>query len=117
MTVTKFPETRKARRGHNFYAPKAVMSKIPKLYATDKVDAADKIVWLHYFTGGSDWWVTEYDPETGVAFGYACLNGDTQNAEWGYMSLPEMEEVYIAPFTIIERDCYWTPEVFSEMRR
>jgi hypothetical protein len=42
---------------------------------------------LHYFAGGCDWWIIEYDPATGDAFGYAWL-GNTC-AEWGHLDLPE----------------------------
>lgn len=118
MTVTKFPETNKRRRGHNFYPPKSIASKIPALYGTEHLDGGDKVVHLHYFTGASDWYVVEYDPESGLAFGWVCLNGDTHNAEWGYMSLSEMEEVRTAhgPFTtVIERDCYWSKKTMGEV--
>jgi hypothetical protein len=50
-------------------------------------------VYAHYFLGGSDWLVTEYDPDEDVAFGWACLNGDRQCAELGYTSLAELEGV------------------------
>ena len=47
---------------------------------------------LHYFRAGSDWYITEKDMEgagTRQAFGYAVLNGDTQNAELGYIDIGE----------------------------
>jgi len=52
-------------------------------------------VFAHYFIGGCDWLVTEYDPDDDLAFGWACLNGDTQNAELGYVSLAELDEVRV----------------------
>ena len=76
------------------------------------------IVCLHYFSPSSDWWITERDmgseedesPGTQhQAFGYACLNGDTQNAELGYISIQELIE------NRVEIDLYWTPKPLKEV--
>jgi hypothetical protein len=45
--------------------------------------------------GGNDWLVTEYDPDSDIAFGWTCLGGDRQMAELGYVSLAELESVEI----------------------
>jgi hypothetical protein len=52
----------------------------------------EAIAFLHYFHGSSDWYITEKDVEGGIhqAFGYAVLNGDLENAELGYISIPEL---------------------------
>lgn len=49
-------------------------------------------VFLHYFNAASDWYITEKDVDGGVdqAFGFAILNGDTENAELGYISIREL---------------------------
>lgn len=90
----------------------------PALYAQDG-KGYDAEVHAHYFLGANDWLVTEYNPEEEIAFGWVCLNGDRQNAELGYMSLREMQEVrapmrlhvngrvYDMPMTI-EYDEHWT---------
>jgi hypothetical protein len=103
-------ETLRRRRGHNFYPPKTIASKVPALGATDNpdTDSDEAIVHLHYFSPTADWYVTEADFETGEAFGWAELLPGC--GEWGYMSLPEMEGVYLHPFGIIERDLYWEPK-------
>jgi hypothetical protein len=44
---------------------------------------------FHYFFGGSDFYVCEYDPKDGLMFGYGILNGDLPNSEWGYFSVSE----------------------------
>jgi hypothetical protein len=66
----------------------------PPLYAQDG-KGLEAIVHAHYFVGGCDWLVTEYDPADDLAFGWACLNGDRQNAELGYVSLAELEEIRV----------------------
>ncbi|HUY98602.1 MAG TPA: DUF2958 domain-containing protein [Verrucomicrobiae bacterium] len=119
--TTRLPETQRRRRGHNFYPPKAVAARIPRLYGTEDVSLADKVIHLHYFSPSCDWWIAELDPETGEAFGFACLNGDRAMAEWGYVSLPELEAVNIrrplfagASYDIVvERDRGWTPQPFA----
>ena len=117
-------ETNRAERGHDFYPPHHVLAGIPALYATEHVPTADKVLHLHYFVRDCDWWIAELDPERGLAFGYACLNGDATCAEWGYIDLTELEAILqpghaqtdecgrparILPRLIVERDLHWTP--------
>lgn len=66
----------------------------PPLYAQDG-QGYDALVHAHYFLGGSDWLVTEYNPDEDVAFGWCCLAGDRQNAELGYVNLGELETVAV----------------------
>jgi hypothetical protein len=102
-------ETLRRRRGHRFYPTAAEARAIPGLYETEDVPAPDKTLHVHYFVGGSDWWIAEYDPETGMAFGYACL-GDPQGAEWGYPDLTELEAVAVQRGVfVVERDLHWAP--------
>lgn len=68
------------------------LSRIPKLYETEALPLKDKIIHLHFFLGGCDWYVAEYDGED-LFWGYAILNADFENAEWGYMSLEEMKAI------------------------
>ena len=100
------PEVNRARRGHDFYpAP----GTIAALYGTEGVPIRERIVAAHYFIGGCDWWVVEYDPDEALAFGYACL-ADPQCAEWGYVSLVELEGVLARGVFPVERDLLWTPK-------
>jgi hypothetical protein len=41
---------------------KEQLDKIPKLYETERVPLKEKLIWLHFFIGGCDWYVAEYDP-------------------------------------------------------
>ncbi|MBL8029000.1 MAG: hypothetical protein JNL74_21435 [Fibrobacteres bacterium] len=70
------------------------MSKVPKLYSQEKAGIENTIIyqkWIHPFAPGFYWLISEYDPIEQMAFGYANLNDD-QNAEWGYIYLPEIIE-------------------------
>ncbi|MBR8534438.1 strawberry notch family protein [Carboxylicivirga sediminis] len=51
---------------------------------------------LHYFYGGSDWYITEWDGKD-MFYGYTILNGDMQNAEFGYISREELTSLYMGP--------------------
>ena len=106
-------ETQRIRRGHDFLPPPSVREKVPALYATEDVDAADKTVWLHYFGGSYDAWIVEADFDTGEAFGFVRIAG-LGDGEWGYVDLTEAEAVNTG-LVIIERDKWWEPKPFSEV--
>ena len=91
---------------------KAILSKLPKLYATEDVAMDDKIVQVKFFNpyGSGTWLITEYDPEERLAFGYCQI----QEPEWGYVSLDELESLMFLGRPRIERDIYFTPKKFSE---
>jgi len=78
------------------------LAEIPKLYETEDTPLADKLIHLHFFIGGCDWYIAEYDGED-LFWGFACLNGDLQNAEWGYISYQELKEIKIGGW--LEIDC------------
>jgi len=70
------------------------------LYATENVPARDKVIHIHFFLGGSDWFICEFDGED-IFFGFACLNGWTDLAELGYISYKELKELRVdAPVSI-----------------
>ncbi len=83
------------------------LAQIPKLYETEGIDLKEKLVYLHFFIGGCDWYVTEFDGED-LFFGYAILNQDYQNAEWGYFSFSELKAIQVGPIEIdCEIECLW----------
>lgn len=81
------------------------LNSIPKLYETESVPLAEKIIHLHFFIGGCDWFISEYDGED-LFFGYAVLNGDIENAEWGYVSFAELKNIKVG-FVEIDCDLHW----------
>ena len=70
------------------------LARIPKLYETEDVPLKDKLIYLHFFIASSDWYVTEYDGED-LFWGFAILNNDLRNAEWGYMSFSELKDIIV----------------------
>lgn len=104
-------EKNRTRRGHPFFW---FDDDTPELYDTEEVAMDDKTIWAHFFGPSQDWYIAELDPETGEAMGYCDLG--LGFPEWGYVFLPELEEVLVG-FTIIERDCHWVPKPFKEIKR
>jgi len=97
-----------------------IVNNMPQTYETEDIPTAEKIVWLHYFYGGSDWFIVEKDmgdkddKEPGLqyqAFGYTILNGDTEMAEWGYISIEELKTK-----KMMELDFYFTPVKFADLK-
>ena len=81
---------------------KTQIESLPKLYGTEGIKKEDKIVYLHYFYGGSDWFILEGNKEE--LFGYVILNGDYEMSELGYIGVNELIQS-----GKVELDFYWTP--------
>jgi Protein of unknown function (DUF2958) len=86
----------------------AQLAKLPAFYSTEEVSLKDKVIGMHFFIGGCDWYATEYSPEEKCFFGFAILNGDLDNAEWGYFSLQELCDLKVS-FLEVDRDLHFTP--------
>jgi len=95
---------------------KQTLSKIPCLYKTEGVSLKDKQIHLHFFIGGSDFYIAEYDGDT-LFWGFTILKGDGQNAEWGYISFTELKEIKIGAGIEIDCEINWTVKKASEIDR
>ena len=82
------------------------LAQIPRLYATDGTPLQDKLIYLHFFIGNSDWYIAEYDGQH-IFWGFAILNQDYFNAEWGYIPFNELKEIKIADLFEVDCDLYW----------
>ncbi len=97
-------------RGHELL-PAVVLAALPPLYSQDG-KGLDAVAHLRLFAGGSAvWYLTELDPATGEAFGWADAYGDS--GELGYCSLPEIGGSGAPMNGIVERDCHWTARPLS----
>ena len=91
------------------------LNQLPKLYETEhKTSLPDKLIYLHFFIGGCDWYIAEYDGQD-LFFGFAILNGDYQNAEWGYISFSELKSIKVAGCIEVDFDLYWEPKPAIEI--
>ncbi len=82
------------------------LDRIPPLYATDNVPLMDKTIHLHFFLGGCDWYICEYDGGE-LYFGFVCLNGDLEMAEWGFIAFTELKALKVHGIYEVEYDEYW----------
>lgn len=92
---------------------KTIEKAAPRLYATDGMEPDKVKVRAHYFSTWQDWYMTEYDPETGDAFGLVKFHG--YDAELGYFNVRQFEELnerlykgdfMAAVYNHVERDLY-----------
>ena len=94
------------------------LENIPRLYETEHTPLKDKQIHLHFFIGGCDWYIAEYDGED-LFFGFAILNSDCQNSEWGYISFNELKAIKIQGW--LEIDCeieaVWQAKRASEIEK
>ena len=71
---------------------KEMLERVPELYAQEEIDLADKEVHAAYiipFRSNWTWYMTEYDSESGDAFGLVL----GIEPEWGYFNLEELKEL------------------------
>ncbi|WP_197996158.1 hypothetical protein [Gimesia panareensis] len=78
--------------------------------------AKDKIIYEHFFIGSCDWYAAEFGLGDRLFFGYAILNDDFQNSEWGYFDLESLESINIGGLEV-DRDLYWKPKKASEIEK
>ncbi|GHT67821.1 hypothetical protein FACS1894110_14060 [Spirochaetia bacterium] len=91
----------------------AIVAKIPGLGETDNLPKHPLA--LHYFVGGCDWYIAEYDREEDIFFGYAILNNDYQNSEWGYIGRTEIISLEIPErHLMINLDLYCHEETIED---
>lgn len=103
---------------HEFFRRKVAelakrVDQIPAIYAQDgKGDEA--VVYLHYFRGSANYWVTEidrnYEPRRIEAFGLANLYGGAEDAELGYFDIVELAQHGF------ELDLYFEPRTLAQLR-
>jgi hypothetical protein len=72
---------------------------IPGIGETDHMKEHPAV--LHYFAGGTDIYVCEWDGED-TLFGFTILNRDYEMAEFGYSSLSEIRSI-----PIMNLDYHW----------
>ena len=93
---------------------KEIEKKLPALYETEDIALEDKELVAKFFDpcGFWTWYAVEYDPKKGLFFGYV----EGYEKEWGYFSLAELKSVKTAFGLGIERDMYFDPIKFKEIK-
>lgn len=94
---------------------KKILATIPRLYETEHIPLLDKVIHLHFFIGGCDWFLCEFDGED-LFWGFAILNNDYMNAEWGYISFSELKDLNIRGVEI-DNDLHWKVRPANEVEQ
>ena len=63
--------------------------------------------------GSGTWYVSEYEPDTNICFGYVTGLGHN---EWGYFSLTELEAIERPLGMKIERDICFRESRFKDLK-
>jgi|TARA_Y100000034_G_C6770429_1_gene343675 hypothetical protein len=96
---------------------KEIEKNAPKLYSQDNRSSDEVMVVAKFFDpcGAGTWYMTEYDPDERLAFGWVTLGMGPGCDELGYFSIAEMEKVKGPLGLGIERDIHWQPCPLSEV--
>lgn len=81
-----------------------------------QAETSNPIIICKFFNpcGAGTWYVSDYLPESHIAFGYVTGLG---HDEWGYFSLHELEALRCPPLNLpLERDLYFEECRFSELK-
>jgi len=94
-----------------------LVDSMPGTYSQQ--NESDPIAYLHYFFGGSDWYIAEkdMDGEVDQAWGFACLNGDMMNAEYGYISIAELVALKLQFGLTVDLDFHFKPTRMSLVKQ
>ncbi len=103
------------------------LAKIPAYGSQSETPTDDVMIYMHFFMGAFDWWISEFDGDD-VFFGFACL-GDPDLAEWGTVSFKELQALKARVplidaqtqeknhiFIEVDRDLYWRVKPFREIK-
>jgi hypothetical protein len=85
-----------------------LLNKCPKIGKTDGMK--EHPATFHYFYSGTDMYICEYDGDD-LMFGFTILNGDLENAEWGYTSRAE-----ITAISVLNIDYYFEEQSIEAAR-
>ncbi len=109
-------DPRSGPRGHELMT-KELAGWVPPLYANEKAaDQGTVVARVKLFSpyNGWTWYITEWDPETGLCFG--LILGFEK--ELGYFDLTELAEATVfGAVPAVERDMGWKPETLGQIRQ
>ena len=87
---------------------------IPDFYSSEDVELDEKMVYVKFFLADANWtWhILEYDRESNSFF--ALVDG--LERELGYVSLDELEQVRGHLGLHVERDLYFSPTKYKDLK-
>ena len=113
--ATTWQDNHSGPRGHKLMT-KELGDRIPVIGANENVGDYDAVVApakLFSPYNGWRWYITEWDPGTGLCFGLV----EGFETELGYFDLSELAEVTVfGSVPAVERDLYWEPMTLGEIK-
>ena len=93
---------------------KELQEMVPEFYSSEDIELEDKMVYAKFFLADANWtwYVLEYDKDSNSIF--ALVDGLEQ--ELGYVSIDELEQVRGHLGLHVERDLYFTPTRFGDLK-
>lgn len=89
----------------------SIFQNMPKTYEQDGL-GDEAMVYLHYFFGGNDWYITERDMENDQLQTFGYVQQGIYPGELGYISIYHM----IKEIPGIELDLYFTPTKLKNIK-
>ena len=77
----------------------------------------DRMIHMHFFADGHDWYVSEYDPQRRHFFGYMIPYDDYHQARWGYFSFDGLDRTRTKANAEVVRNTHWTPKQAIDIDR
>jgi len=94
----------------------AQLASIPRLYQTEDIPLKQKLIHLHFFIGGTDFFICEFNG-TDTFWGFVILNGDMEMAEFGYINFDELKSIRVNGWQEIDCDLYWQIRPTSQVNK
>ena len=88
---------------------------MPGLGATQDIEPKNKLIHLHFFLAGIQWYAAEYDPRTEVFYGFVVMANDYLNSEWEYFSLQDLKGLRWRKLIEVELNPYFNPKVAGKI--
>ncbi|MCA9324533.1 DUF2958 domain-containing protein [Candidatus Saccharibacteria bacterium] len=93
---------------------KSELAKMPLIYTQEDVELDDKIVYFKFFTPWTSWtWYAMESDGSHYCFGFV----EGQEDELGYFCLRELAKVIGPAGLRIEKDRYFEPTKFKDLKR
>jgi hypothetical protein len=91
--------------------------KLAQINIDKNTPLEDRIIHMHFFLDGRDWYVSQYDPQRRHFFGYMIPNDDYHRARWGYFSFDELDRTRTRAKIEVVRNTHWKPKRAIEVDR
>lgn len=106
----KQTEVNRSQRGQDFYC----LELLSKQESPD-MDSRDMSVLAHYFGGPVDYFVLDFDAQTGIGWGFVSL-GNPDYAEYGPFYMKDVETMRVGFGAVLERNRHWKPVTIRELK-